>query len=119
MRLVTFDQQHAAFNLIATETALRNAGETVLRTQAYLALTLVFLMSTCLATKVAVAQEQAQVDRTELPQKGPWYPPITTLDARDATAPPVFEVKAPRERPTSWSFCSTIWASAEPVPLEA
>jgi len=37
----------------------------------------------------------AQIDRTELPVKGPWYPPITTLDARDATAPPIFQVKAP------------------------
>jgi hypothetical protein len=30
--------------------------------------------------------QEAQVDRTELPIKGPWYPPITTLDARDAKA---------------------------------
>ena len=45
------------------------------------------------------AQEKPQVDRTELPVKGPWYPPITTLDARDAKAPPVFEVKAPKGAP--------------------
>ena len=45
------------------------------------------------------AQEKPQVDRTELPLKGPWYPPITTLDARDAKAPPVFEVKAPKDAP--------------------
>jgi len=45
------------------------------------------------------AQEAAQVDRTELPIKGPWYPPITTLDARDAKAPPVFAVKAPKDAP--------------------
>ena len=42
---------------------------------------------------------KAQVDRTELPIKGPWYPPITTLDARDAKAPPMFEVKAPKDAP--------------------
>ena len=42
------------------------------------------------------AQEKPQVDRTELPVKEPWYPPITTLDARDAKAPPVFEIKAPK-----------------------
>jgi len=42
---------------------------------------------------------KAQVDRTELPIKGPWYPPITTLDARDAKAPPVFEVTAPKDAP--------------------
>ena len=45
------------------------------------------------------AEPAAQVDRTELPIKGPWYPPITTLDARDAKAPPVFEVKAPENAP--------------------
>ncbi len=43
--------------------------------------------------------QKAEVDRTELPIKGPWYPPITTLDARDAKAPPVFEVKAPKDAP--------------------
>jgi len=55
-----------------------------------------------LGTAVATAQEaqvKAQVDRTELPIKGPWYPPITTLDARDATAPPFFEVRAPEDAP--------------------
>lgn len=51
-------------------------------------------------TITAVAQEVAPaVDRTELPLKAPWYPPITTLDARDAKAPPVFEVKAPKNAP--------------------
>ena len=54
--------------------------------------------SVCVTSTVATAQE-AQVDRTELPIKGPWYPPITTLDARDAKAPPVFEVKAPKDAP--------------------
>jgi hypothetical protein len=43
--------------------------------------------------------QEAQVDRTELPIKGPWYPPITTLDARDAKAPPFFEVRAPKDAP--------------------
>ena len=47
-------------------------------------------------TTGVLAQE---VDRTELPIKGPWYPPIKTLDARDAEAPPVFEVKAPKDAP--------------------
>ncbi len=45
------------------------------------------------------AAQEAQVDRTELPIKAPWYPPITTLDARDAKAPPVFEVTAPKDAP--------------------
>jgi arylsulfatase len=51
-----------------------------------------------LGSTVGRAQE-AQVDRTELPIKAPWYPPITTLDARDAKAPPVFEVTAPEKAP--------------------
>ena len=48
---------------------------------------------------VAAWAQKAEVDRTELPVKGPWYPPITTLDARDAKAPPVFEVTAPKDAP--------------------
>jgi arylsulfatase len=47
----------------------------------------------------SLAAQEAQADRTELPVKAPWYPPITTLDARDAKAPPVFEVKAPEGAP--------------------
>lgn len=49
------------------------------------------------AAKAAVTH--SQVDRTELPIKAPWYPPITTLDARDATAPPLFEVRSPEGAP--------------------
>ena len=48
---------------------------------------------------VAAFAQKAEVDRTELPVKGPWYPPITTLDARDVKAPPVFEVEAPKDAP--------------------
>lgn len=59
---------------------------------------LTLLLVATLGASIAMAQE-AQVDRTELPIKGPWYPPITTLDARDAKAPPVFEVKAPEGAP--------------------
>ena len=51
-------------------------------------------------TVTAVAHEITQeIDRTELPVRAPWYPPIKTLDARDAKAPPVFEVKAPKGAP--------------------
>jgi len=39
------------------------------------------------------------IDRTVLPILGPTPPTITTLDARDATAPPRFEVKAPEGAP--------------------
>ena len=51
------------------------------------------------AEEAKAAAVKAQVDRTELPIKGPWYPPITTLDARDAKAPPFFEVTAPEDAP--------------------
>jgi len=56
------------------------------------------LALTGLGSTAGRAQE-AQVDRTRLPIEAPWYPPITTLDARDAKAPPVFEVTAPRGAP--------------------
>lgn len=60
--------------------------------------TLALLMTQSLCAEVGLAQG-AEVDRTELPIKGPWYPPITTLDARDAKAPPVFQVTAPKGAP--------------------
>jgi hypothetical protein len=37
-----------------------------------------------------------RLDRTILPIPEPQYPPITELDARKATPPPRFEVKAPK-----------------------
>src|SRR5206468_9083610 len=40
-----------------------------------------------------------QIDRTILPIKEPTYPESTVLDARDAKAPPRFEVKAPAKAP--------------------
>jgi arylsulfatase len=39
------------------------------------------------------------LDRTVLPIQGPQPPRITTLDARDATPPPRFEVRAPAKAP--------------------
>lgn len=47
----------------------------------------------------ALHAEDAEVDRTELPIRQPWHSPITTLDARDATAPPPFRVEAPDGAP--------------------
>ncbi len=47
-------------------------------------------------TLTASAQE---VDRTVLPIPEPKHDPITTLDAREAKAPPRFEVKAPQDAP--------------------
>lgn len=62
------------------------------------AVILLALISLVGTTEVA-AQEKAEIDRTVLPVKGPWYPPIKTLDARDAKAPSVFQVKAPEKAP--------------------
>ena len=64
-------------------------------------LTLVMLV-TPLTTAPAAAQQPAPTkevlptDRTVLPIHEPVVKPITTLDARDAKAPPRFEVKAPK-----------------------
>ncbi len=72
--------------------------EIKMKTRHVFAVALAFLMVIGLGASVSMAQE-AQVDRTELPVKGPWYPPITTLDARDAKAPHVFQLKAPKDAP--------------------
>ncbi|WP_367870948.1 arylsulfatase [Luteolibacter sp. Populi] len=45
------------------------------------------------------AAAQDGIDRTVLPIAEPKFDPITTLDARDAKAPPRFEVKAPEGAP--------------------
>jgi hypothetical protein len=52
------------------------------------------------AAKVATAQPAVdKLDRTVLPIKEPQNPPITEMDARNAEAPPRFEVKAPQGAP--------------------
>jgi hypothetical protein len=48
---------------------------------------------------LTAAEGGPMLDRTELPVRAPIYPTITTLDARDAKAPPVFEVTAPKGAP--------------------
>ena len=47
----------------------------------------------------AIAHSTGDMDRTILPIAQPKYPAITELDARKAKAPPVFEVKAPKDAP--------------------
>lgn len=47
----------------------------------------------------ATAHSTGDMDRTILPIAQPKYPAITELDARKAKAPPVFEVKAPKDAP--------------------
>jgi len=68
------------------------------------------LLATSVAVAVGCTQQQATnkqvasapaggLDRTVLPIKEPTYPPISELDARNATPPPRFEVKAPEHAP--------------------
>jgi arylsulfatase len=59
------------------------------------------LIALCAAfTPLALAQTgEYKFDRTKLPIAEPKLAPITTLDARDAKAPPRFEVKAPQGAP--------------------
>jgi arylsulfatase len=45
------------------------------------------------------ASAQTEPDRTVLPLKEPTYPPITEIDVRKATPPPVFQVKGPPGAP--------------------
>ena len=58
-----------------------------------------------LASLISCASEQDAtvaggiLDRTVLPIPDPEYPPITELDAREATAPPPFAVTAPEDAP--------------------
>ena len=51
------------------------------------------------ATPPSPAAGPAAMDRTVLPIQEPVYPAITELDARKATPPPRFEVKAPEGAP--------------------
>src|SRR4029077_20195920 len=47
------------------------------------------------------ANAQTEPDRTVLPLKEPTYPPITEIDVRKATPPPLFQVKAPTGAPNA------------------
>jgi arylsulfatase len=52
-----------------------------------------------LATPAAMQAQQVPLDRTVLPVREPTYAPITEVDARRATAPPRFDVRAPQGAP--------------------
>jgi len=56
-------------------------------------------LAAVLATIPIPAQAADKLDRTVLPIPEPKRPPITELDARKATAPPRFEIKAPAGAP--------------------
>src|SRR5436190_9578541 len=80
-------------------------GEQGMRTSMTLALIALILMLAPLVAAPAAAQEAApartvlSTDRTVLPIPEPAYAPITEFDARKATPPPRFEVKAPATAP--------------------
>src|SRR5271170_7115264 len=58
----------------------------------------IWVAITIIAMTPAILLAQA-IDRSVLPIPDPSYPPITELDARNATPPPRFEVKAPAGAP--------------------
>lgn len=60
---------------------------------------LLVLVSSCTKTQQDSKQEQAKLDRTILPIQPPAAEPITEMDARNATKPERFEVKAPEGAP--------------------
>jgi arylsulfatase A-like enzyme len=64
-------------------------------------LVLAVLLAAAFAGNKTEAQNSMadSVDRTVLPVPEPKYPPITELDARNAKAPPRFQVKAPKGAP--------------------
>ena len=43
--------------------------------------------------------QNVPIDRTVLPIRQPVYPPVTELDVRNVTPPPVFQIKAPDGAP--------------------
>ena len=71
----------------------------------YLLLAIAFLCKSCQPAqegneaKTSATSTVEGLDRTVLPIKEPTYPTSTELDARNAKAPPRFEVKAPEKAP--------------------
>src|SRR5215468_158618 len=57
------------------------------------------IVALTLIALTAVETSAQALDRTALPISDPSYPAITQLDARNATPPPRFEVKAPAQAP--------------------
>ena len=69
------------------------------------------LAALCLTGFPAAAET---FDRTILPIPEPDYPRSTVLDARDAQAPPRFEIKAPAGAPRSIKSPRTIQKNNKP-----
>ncbi len=57
------------------------------------------LLSTSIQAQNFVDLDNVPIDRTVLPLQPPYNKPITALDARDVKAPPIFQVKAPKDAP--------------------
>jgi arylsulfatase len=57
------------------------------------------LLSILFMALSVIVTAETSLDRTTLPIAEPQYPYSTTLDVRDATPPPRFEVKAPGGAP--------------------
>jgi arylsulfatase A-like enzyme len=66
-------------------------------------LSLLFLLVAACVTascaRTGTTASKAPLDRTVLPLAEPTYPAITELDVRKATAPPLFQIKAPQGAP--------------------
>ncbi len=58
-----------------------------------------FVIASLVTWVAAPVGAQQALDRSVLPIPEPVYPQITTLDARDATAPPRFQIRAPEGAP--------------------
>ena len=76
----------------------------MMKTAMTFALSLALMLAPLTAVPVAAQGAAPQqvvlpTDRTVLPIPEPAYPPITEIDARKATPPPRFEVKAPAGAP--------------------
>src|SRR5436190_11449544 len=70
-----------------------------MKTKTMLAALCLVLGSTALASPASAQAADYKLDRTKLPIAEPDYPLSTVLDARDAKAPPRFEIKAPAGAP--------------------
>ena len=57
------------------------------------------MLVAAIALQASAQSPEAKLDRTSLPIAEPDYPRSTVLDARDAKAPPRFEIKAPAGAP--------------------
>ncbi len=70
-----------------------------MKTKNILLATLSVMLGAALTPQALAQTSEVKLDRTSLPIAEPDYPRSTVLDARDAKAPPRFEIKAPAGAP--------------------